>query len=977
MGAIIARLERHTKDADQAALAVELLREKEFREKSERRYYENIKLACEGWLNPSDVKHVHLHHTSARLDGTCEWITSNHLFQRWANPSFTALHDRLLTISGIHGCGKSVLASSIITNLEKGQHCTLFFHFSSLDEKRQKAQNCIRTFLWQLLQQSKSEESLEIVRRLQLNGPPSLLELWETFERVVSSSGTPTYCVIDGVDECVDFLDNMTLNTKRALDACLNLRILLLGRTHAIQASPVLPDYETIDMNSASLDQDIEAYIDAQCDMSRILSLPETRENVVYTLKSKSDGMFLWVKLMIDDLKRSSSISEVSKRLLNLPSGLENAYRHIVLNLSRKFDPFEISLARDVLVYTSIACRPLQFNEFRYVHALHCMSLERAVQPLQNYLPLQSPQRILDLVGGLVSITDGVLRLIHSSTKDFLTRPEDQWISTSDQAVSSYRIDVREAHHSFSWLCLDYLRIERMQVNDMQYGVLESMRASQVDYPLLQYATLYTFYHLNRLGQPSSVILDKVKDLLESTQSISWLKRFTYLVFEDLTLFSQIDEFFALEGLIVNTGLDRSFYATLEENIQEHLRECRDPSNELLGASLSLLGTEEASVLGEEHSDEDTGNTQSDSQLNSSSSCRSANDTFVTIGRLAKILRGRDSLSVTQQIEMWLRLSASLRKTHALIDPLKLLFQLILKKASAVPVYVLVAVGGFYVRLEKFKEAFEVYTAASKKVDHLDVRLKFWIYREMGYCLEQAGSDTEALEFYNKAYSSRTFPFPHGIGSPQTVSDLLWMISLNWDLSRYEEALRLCENLYLRGDLGLHLSIDTRLKLQLWRYKAYRGLRDHHNESLTRRYIEMILNQDCKNGGNGEDKPPRHWNSFGTAYFELGNPEKALEYLELGKEACEGSPEQHLSLLSLQHNSAYIYNELGQHHKAKELFENVYGERQKVLGLGDRSTRRTKSCLDDVLLRLHAEGESRNVADAESVETSLAIVPHR
>lgn len=129
IGAVIARLERHARVADQTAVATELLGAAEFRKEARRRQHEELKLQCERWLKPSDVKHVHSNQVRARLDGTCDWITSNNNFARWIEPECSTSQDRFLVISGIHGCGKSVLASSIVARLEKKQTAHLVFRF--------------------------------------------------------------------------------------------------------------------------------------------------------------------------------------------------------------------------------------------------------------------------------------------------------------------------------------------------------------------------------------------------------------------------------------------------------------------------------------------------------------------------------------------------------------------------------------------------------------------------------------------------------------------------------------------------------------------------------------------------------------------------------------------------------------------------------------------------------------------------------
>ena len=110
-------------------------------------------------------------------------------------------------------------------------------------------------------------------------------------------------------------------------------------------------------------------------------------------------------------------------------------------------------------------------------------------------------------------------------------------------------------------------------------------------------------------------------------------------------------------------------------------------------------------------------------------------------------------MSVAHQIELCLRLSTSLRKFRMLIDPLKGLFHLILREASCIRVYALMLIGEFYLKLEKFQEALEVYNAASKKMIHLDVPLRFAIHEAMGHCYDRLDSYVDALKSCEKALS--------------------------------------------------------------------------------------------------------------------------------------------------------------------------------------------------------------------------------
>ncbi|KAL9102265.1 MAG: hypothetical protein Q9163_002575, partial [Psora crenata] len=589
IGSVIARLGRHARVADQTAVATELLGAAAFRIEAERRQHEELRIQCELWLKPSDVKRVHSHRVEARLVGTCDWITSNGLFRNWVEIGRLATRDRLLVISGTHGCGKSVLASSIVVTLEKHQQHTLFFAFSSTDGSRQTSESLIRTLLSQLLRGTANEESVDIIQRLRLNGQPTVSEIWEAFRCMTLSVAKRVYCIVDGIDLCNDFNHTMFLEIMHTLGMCPNLRILLLGRPHVTQVYSNDLDFGAINITPTLLHEDIEVFINDEIAKSAILSHPDLRENIFRTLKDTSDGMFLWVRLMVDDLRKSSSISECKARLQNLPRGLEEAYQLVFLRLSERLDKFELRLAQNVLAFTIVACRPLRFDEFRYAHALHCRASEKVARPLDEYLLLQPPQKILDVTGGLISITDGFLRIIHSSVKDFLVRPEDRWVCESDQAVLGFRVDIIQTHRCFARLCLDYLQSEKEEKEVVRPETSPSLWVLRHSDPFLEYATSYIFHHLNRSGPPCSTTLVKITNFLESTCSIRWVKHFTHFLFEDLSLDSQKIEFMAFLKRMDDAGLDMTSFATFENNVKEKMRRSGDPCTEEWELFLDLI----------------------------------------------------------------------------------------------------------------------------------------------------------------------------------------------------------------------------------------------------------------------------------------------------------------------------------------------------------------------------------------------------
>src|SRR5690349_12817516 len=68
-----------------------------------------------------------------RVDGTCQWVLSHHQYLQWC----TKANDDILWISANPGCGKSVLAKSLIDDeLRNTKEYTICYFFFKDNEEQ-------------------------------------------------------------------------------------------------------------------------------------------------------------------------------------------------------------------------------------------------------------------------------------------------------------------------------------------------------------------------------------------------------------------------------------------------------------------------------------------------------------------------------------------------------------------------------------------------------------------------------------------------------------------------------------------------------------------------------------------------------------------------------------------------------------------------------------------------------------------------
>ena len=629
----------------------------------------------------------------------------------------------------------------------------------------------------------------------------------------------------------------------------------------------------------------------------------------------------------------------------------------------------------------TITCRPLHLDEVRYAYGLRCRSREIAAGPLEEYLPLQPPQKMVDLFGGLVSTTDGVLRFTHTSVRDFLIRPEDRWVQAHDQAVLEFRIDMAKEHRSLAWLCLDYLVLHQDNQGQLTPEAAQTVRSSFNDQALQQYATLYTFFHLNRLGPLCSITLAKITNVFESTRIVFWIEQFHHYLFQHLFLQSQLNEYEAFQERMYDAGLDMRLFACFQHNLKEMIvcsrksgeaEESRVEQWEMLLelAKGDILETsdqgqsEDSTFLATESGPSGVYNEPCPSKARASS-----NDSSAAIPRIMDLLKSQGPLPVDHQIELFLKLQISLCKLHVVIDPLRGLFQLILKKASSLPVFVLIIVANFYYRLGKFQEELQIRTMASKKVDHLDIPMKFDIYLDMGVSYEDLCLDVEALKWYKKAFLGyeRLLGKPH----PKTIRALQ---ALTWQMSylgQGDKALQLCDNSFMGDDSAPEIPIEIQPCMQYYRLKAYILEGDLEQVKYTAERLRISLKPFLETNGRKYVKNPAFLALIVAQ--EHQDDDIRLEFYSIaikkhrkGLIQAKSDHEKLRYILELQTQLAQEYENLGRYQEAKDLLEKTLAEQIKVLPTDYEEIRSTRRQLN----RLSYNLESGDVGDDDSSQVS-------
>lgn len=245
----------------------------------------------------------------------------------------------------------------------------LYFFCKSTDADKNHATAVIRSLLYQLYKSAKDPETqmrltADIEQALDKSGKRQAVDfapLWAIFSdnlKLIS----PTMIILDALDECHD-AEQLIQGLKSVSFSDL-IRIIATSRKEANLFTQLRSNL-SLEITAEDVDSDIAAYVEAKVSESPRLSHPLVRDRVIARLSTGHSGMFLWVYLMLKELKSCFSVTQVESVLADLPKGLDGIYQSILQRLRENLPTASLDLCYKVLtwVVSAIVCRLLAHND--------------------------------------------------------------------------------------------------------------------------------------------------------------------------------------------------------------------------------------------------------------------------------------------------------------------------------------------------------------------------------------------------------------------------------------------------------------------------------------------------------------------------------------------------------------------------------------------------------------------------------------
>ncbi|KAJ3453415.1 hypothetical protein MRS44_017662 [Fusarium solani] len=439
------------------------------------------------------------------LEDSYRWILNNADFQQWHDDE----QSRLLWIKGDPGKGKTMLLCGIINELKKQTAKLLSYFFcQGTDSRINNATAVLRGLIYLLVVQQSSlipalAEKVRPRWQRALRGRECLVGLIQDLCRHSARSELKKYLLDhrrarrmrEDLSKLLDLIDQHS-SSSRVKWIVSSRNILDIEQKFRVDRSRSRLSLE-LNQNTECVSQAVDAYI--KHSVSQLPSIQDDQlrqDELREAMRQKANGTFLWVSLVIKELKELESW-EVLQVAHEMPSDLKAVYSRMVMQI-QQLKPGYLELCGHLLSTVCTAYRPLSLNELGFLSGL----------PIEISKKPQSVRKIVTDCGSFLTIRDEDVYIVHQSAKDYLSTEAFQAIfpaGTGKVHYSAFSRSLQIMSETF-----------RCDIYDLYHpGIsIDDVRQPDPD-PLVpaRYSCVYWVDHLNdAISHKASIPIDDLHD---------------------------------------------------------------------------------------------------------------------------------------------------------------------------------------------------------------------------------------------------------------------------------------------------------------------------------------------------------------------------------------------------------------------------------------------------------------------------------
>ncbi len=313
----------------------------------------------------------------------------------------------------------------------------------------------------------------------------------------------PHYWVIDALDECLHGTEFFSMVAK--IEEAFPLLIFLTSRVNPETKKRPLSENENLVIERIPIENtmnDIKLFV-----MANIHRLPldeddqDAQNDLISTIIAKSNGCFLWVKLVVDQLSNVYSLTGIRKVLAEVPADMDSLYIRIIETRSQA--TVNKTLAKAILRWTVCASRPLSTDELRCALQL---DINDKIFNLEN--------TIASVCGQLVYVDNySRVLMVHQTAREFLLKLDKS---------NEFSIQLEEGHGRLARACLNFLCGPEMKAPSSRRPGLAQLPAKRSAF--VDYACTCFYEHIRQTTSADNTLLSQLGAFLDSLEILSWIE---------------------------------------------------------------------------------------------------------------------------------------------------------------------------------------------------------------------------------------------------------------------------------------------------------------------------------------------------------------------------------------------------------------------------------------------------------------------
>ncbi|KAL4942944.1 hypothetical protein BDV06DRAFT_221703 [Aspergillus oleicola] len=424
------------------------------------------------WVSDLDCSGIQSTTQGHRTADTGNWLLELQEYKDWKSSP-----GGILWLPGVVGCGKSVLCSTVIQDIEHlceedESKVLAYWYFQFSHEETQNVDNMIRSLIRQLSRSPLDESVRKAWERFGKKGKqPSRENLVAILSGIVSSLPSDVFVIFDALDECPQTTSSKERERLLPLLVDLaerseNIHILATSRPEQ-DISETMAKFPTVDLEER-LAKDVEIFVRTALDRGGLNDLDANMKSaVIDTLLNSGERRFRWTDLQIKRLEDCADNEEVQKALRTIPKTLEDTYKTIL----DKIEQDHGSKARVMLMLLAFA--PCSLD----------------LKTVASSVPLRSPKFVRNICTSyLLSVSDeNKVRLAHFSVKEYLV------VSKDSDTGHGCRFSEQAAHETLARRTIELLLEQTTALTEE--AVMEK--------PFLVYSAIHWSSHIDALGDIS------------------------------------------------------------------------------------------------------------------------------------------------------------------------------------------------------------------------------------------------------------------------------------------------------------------------------------------------------------------------------------------------------------------------------------------------------------------------------------------